>query len=169
MKQLEFIHSKIFNFNIEEDKLKFLRKIAFWNFRSYKIVFTNGCFDILHPGHLDYLSRAADMGNVLIVGLNSDSSVKKIKGSSRPINNENDRALILASLSFIKAVVLFEEETPYELIKATNPDILIKGSDYNIDKIIGYDIVKAKGGEIITIDFVEGYSTSLLIEKIKSV
>lgn len=169
MKQLEFIHSKIFNFNIEEDKLKFLRKIAFWNFRSYKIVFTNGCFDILHPGHLDYLSRAADMGNVLIVGLNSDSSVKKIKGSSRPINNENDRALILASLSFIKAVVLFEEETPYELIKATNPDILIKGSDYNIDKIIGYDIVKAKGGEIITIDFVEGYSTSSLIEKIKSV
>jgi rfaE bifunctional protein nucleotidyltransferase chain/domain len=169
MNTYEFNKSKIFYFGKEEDTAKLKRKLAFWQFKSQSIVFTNGCFDILHLGHIDYLSKAADMGNVLIVGLNSDSSVKKIKGANRPINKENDRALILASLNFIKAVVIFEEETPYELIKTVKPDILVKGSDYDADTIVGNDIVKTKGGEIATIEFLEGYSTSSLIDKIKSV
>jgi len=168
MNTYEFNQSKIFYLGKEEDTAKLKRKLAFWQFKNQSIVFTNGCFDILHLGHIDYLSKAADMGNILVVGLNSDSSVKKIKGNNRPINKENDRALVLASLGFIKAVVIFEEETPYELIKTVSPDILVKGSDYDIDKIIGHDIVKAKGGEIKTIDFLEGYSTSSLINKIKS-
>jgi rfaE bifunctional protein nucleotidyltransferase chain/domain len=169
MNTSEFIHSKIFRFAKEEDLTALKRKLAFWQFKSKPVVFTNGCFDILHHGHIDYLSKAADLGDILIVGLNSDSSVKKLKGDKRPVNNENDRAMILASLNFIKAVVLFEEETPYELIKAINPDILVKGSDYAVEKIVGYDIVKAHGGEIKTIDFLEGYSTSDLITKIKTV
>ena len=168
MNTYEFNQSKIFYLGKEEDTAKLKRKLAFWQFKSQSIVFTNGCFDILHLGHIDYLSKAADMGNVLIVGINSDSSVKKIKGANRPINKENDRAQILASLNFIKAVVLFDDETPYELIKTINPDILVKGSDYSVEKIVGYDIVKAKGGEVKTFDFLEGYSTSSLIKKIKS-
>ena len=168
MNTYEFSQSKIFHFAKEEDVVSLKRKLAFWKFKSQSIVFTNGCFDILHLGHIDYLSKAADLGNVLIVGLNSDSSVKQIKGSNRPLNKENDRAILLASLGFIKSVVIFEEETPYELIKTVSPDILVKGSDYDIDKIIGHDIVKANGGEIKTIDFLEGYSTSFLINKIKS-
>jgi len=168
MNTYEFSQSKIFHFGKEEDVMKLKHKLAFWQFKSQSIVFTNGCFDILHLGHIDYLSKAADKGNILIVGLNSDSSVKKIKESNRPINNEKDRAMILASLSFVKAIVLFEEETPYELIKTINPDVLVKGSDYDVENIVGFDIVKAKGGEITTIDFLEGYSTSSLINKIKS-
>ncbi len=170
MNTYELCRSKIFHFGKkDEDLMNLNRKLAFWRFKNESVVFTNGCFDILHAGHIDYLSKAADMGNVLIVGLNSDSSVKKLKGNNRPINRENDRAILLASLGFIKAVVIFEEETPYELIKTVSPDILVKGSDYDIDKIIGHDIVKAYGGEIKTIDFLEGYSTSSFIEKIKSV
>jgi rfaE bifunctional protein nucleotidyltransferase chain/domain len=168
MNTYEFSQSKIFHFAKEEDVISLKRKLAFWRFKNQSIIFSNGCFDILHLGHIDYLSKAADLGNVLIVGLNSDSSVKKIKGVNRPLNKETDRAILLASLGFIKAVVIFEEETPYELIKAVSPDVLVKGSDYDIDKIIGHDIVKTNGGEIKTIDFLEGYSTSSLIKKIKS-
>jgi rfaE bifunctional protein nucleotidyltransferase chain/domain len=167
MSTIDLIQSKIFYFNKEEDLPKLRRSLAFWKFRDSKLVFTNGCFDILHLGHIDYLSKAADLGKILIIGLNTDDSVKRIKGNSRPLINENARAIILASLGFVNAVVLFDEDTPYELIKIIQPDILIKGSDYKPEKIIGYDIVKETGGEIVTIDILKGYSTSLFIEKIK--
>jgi len=168
MNTYEFSQLKIFHFGKEEDVAKLRRSLAFWKFRDLKLVFTNGCFDILHLGHIDYLSRAADLGKILIVGLNTDASVKRIKGNNRPVNNEHARAITLASLRFVHAVVLFDEDTPYELIKTIRPDILVKGSDYEPEKIIGYDIVKEKGGEIVTIDFLEGYSTTSVIEKIKS-
>jgi rfaE bifunctional protein nucleotidyltransferase chain/domain len=142
------------------------RKLAFWRFREKKIVFTNGCFDLLHLGHIDYLAKAASLGNVLIVGLNSDRSVSAIKGPSRPLNDENSRLHIMASLFFVDAVVVFDEPTPYELIKAVQPDILVKGGDYKKEEIVGYDIVTAKGGEVITIDLVPGYSTTNIEKKI---
>jgi len=132
-----------------------------------KIVFTNGCFDLLHLGHIEYLSRAADLGNELIIGLNSDLSVKRIKGPERPINPEQARAALLASLSCVSAIVVFDEDTPYNLICTIKPDILVKGADYKIDEIAGYDVVLAAGGQVITIPFTEGYSSSLLIDKIK--
>lgn len=145
-----------------------LKQIAAWRLKDNKIVFTNGCFDILHYGHIDYLCKAADMGDILIIGLNSDSSVKKLgKGPNRPIQNENDRALILSSLHFVDAVVIFEEETPYELIKIIQPDVLVKGGDWKEEEIIGADIVKSKGGLVTTIPFVEGYSTTNIENKIK--
>ena len=132
-----------------------------------KIVFTNGCFDILHPGHVDYLSQARDLGDFLILGLNTDSSVQQLnKAPNRPVNNELARALVLAGLSSINAIVLFNEATPYELIKFLKPNILVKGNDYSVEKIVGYDIVSANGGKVITIPFLEGYSTTRLIEKI---
>lgn len=132
-----------------------------------KIVFTNGCFDILHPGHVDYLSQARDLGDFLILGLNTDNSVKRLnKAPNRPINNEQTRAMVLAGLSSIDAIVLFDEETPYELIKLIKPDVLVKGDDYMVEKIVGYDVVKAQGGEVVTVPFLEGYSTTKLIQKI---
>jgi len=167
MKSIDLIKSKIFYFNNEEDISNFRRILAFWTFREFSIVFTNGCFDILHTGHIDYLSKASDLGKKLVVGLNSDSSVKSIKGDKRPVNNEKDRALMIASLKFVDAVILFDENTPYQLIKTIKPNILVKGNDYEPEKIAGYDIVKASGGDIITIDLVEGYSTTLFIEKLK--
>jgi len=167
MKTIDLIQSKIFNFNKEEDRINLSRMLAYWRFREKKIVFTNGCFDILHLGHIDYLSKAADLGNILIVGLNSDKSIKKIKGDKRPITNELSRSKILASLNFVSTVILFDEDTPYNLIKIINPDILVKGSDYTPEKIIGCDIIKAKEGEVVTIDFLDGYSTTSIIEKIK--
>lgn len=142
------------------------RKLAFWRFREKKIVFTNGCFDLLHLGHIDYLAKAASLGNVLIVGLNSDRSVSAIKGPLRPLNDENSRLHIMASLFFVDAVVVFDEPTPYELIKAVQPDILVKGGDYKKEEIVGYDIVTARGGEVITIDLVPGYSTTNIEKKI---
>jgi rfaE bifunctional protein nucleotidyltransferase chain/domain len=163
MSKLEIIKSKIFS----KESLKY--QLAIWRFLSKKIVFTNGCFDILHLGHIDYLSKAAEFGDVLIVGLNSDDSVRTIKGINRPINDENSRAMILAFLSFVSAVILFDEDTPYNLIKLVQPDVLIKGSDYKPEDIVGYDIVKAKGGEIKTIDFLPGYSTTSIIDKIKKI
>ncbi|MFP4023661.1 MAG: D-glycero-beta-D-manno-heptose 1-phosphate adenylyltransferase [Thiohalospira sp.] len=161
MDKLEIIQSKI----IDQDQLD--PKLAYWNFKSQKIVFTNGCFDILHRGHIEYLAQAASLGDILIIGLNTDNSVKRIKGPTRPVQGQYERALILASLQFVNAVVFFDEDTPYELIKKVQPDILIKGSDYKIEDIVGYDIVKKKGGEVKTIDFIPGYSTSSIIEKLK--
>ncbi|MBN2682397.1 MAG: D-glycero-beta-D-manno-heptose 1-phosphate adenylyltransferase [Bacteroidales bacterium] len=161
MSRLEKIEGKILN----PDELNL--KLSFWKFKNCKIVFTNGCFDILHRGHIEYLAKAADLGDLLIIGLNTDSSVVRLKGAERPIQDEKSRALQLASLGFVSAVVLFEEDTPYNLIKTINPDFLVKGSDYKPEDIVGYDIIKKNGGEICTIDFVEGYSTSNLIEKIK--
>ena len=162
MKKLEIVDTKI-HFN--HDTLK--TWLAYWRFKEKKIVFTNGCFDLLHQGHVDYLSKAADQGNILIVGLNTDASVSRIKGSGRPVQDEKSRSLILAALRFVDAVVLFDEDTPLELIEFVKPDVLVKGSDYAAEDIVGYDIVKANGGEVITIDFLEGYSTSALIERIK--
>ena len=132
-----------------------------------KIVFSNGCFDILHRGHVEYLAKAAAFGDVMIIGLNSDASVKRLKGPSRPINDEHARAFVLAGLEFVNAVVLFDEDTPYNLIKTVQPDVLVKGSDYKPENIVGYDIVTAKGGRVETIDLVEGYSTTGIINKMK--
>jgi rfaE bifunctional protein nucleotidyltransferase chain/domain len=142
-------------------------QLAIWNFQGKKVVFTNGCFDLLHLGHIDYLCRAADLGDVLVVALNTDASVSRLKGSHRPINNETQRSMIIASLHFVDKVILFEEDTPYELIKTVQPDILVKGSDYKPEDIVGADIVRAKGGRIMTLDFLPGYSTSLIEERIK--
>jgi D-glycero-beta-D-manno-heptose 1-phosphate adenylyltransferase len=145
-----------------------LKQIAIWRMKDLKIVFTNGCFDILHPGHIDYLSKAADLGDILIVGLNSDSSVKQLnKGTNRPIQTQDDRSIILSSIQFIEAIIIFDEATPYELIKALKPDILVKGGDWKEADIVGSDIVKAKGGSVISIPFVEGYSTTNIEAKIK--
>lgn len=135
--------------------------------KEKKVVFTNGCFDILHKGHVQYLAQAADLGNVFFIGLNSDESVKRIKGPNRPIQDEDSRAYTIAALSFVDFVVFFNENTPYELIKKVRPDILVKGADYKAEDIVGYDIVMAKGGRVETIDFVPGYSTSAIEAKIR--
>ncbi|HRO42500.1 MAG TPA: D-glycero-beta-D-manno-heptose 1-phosphate adenylyltransferase [Flavipsychrobacter sp.] len=132
-----------------------------------KIVFTNGVFDILHHGHLDYLAKAASLGNYLVVGLNSDASVKRLKGDERPLNHEQDRAFQLASLMFVDAVCIFEEDTPKNLIELVKPDVLAKGGDYTIETIVGADFVQALGGQVEVIPFVNGYSTTSLIERIK--
>lgn len=132
-----------------------------------KVVFTNGCFDILHPGHVDYLNKARDLGDLLVLGLNTDNSVKLLnKAPNRPINNELDRARVLAGLSCVDLIVLFDLETPLELIKYLNPNILVKGDDYQVEKIVGYDFIRSNGGEVITIPFLEGYSTTQLIKNI---
>lgn len=132
-----------------------------------KIVFSNGCFDILHRGHVEYLAKAAAFGDVMVIGLNTDASVKRLKGPSRPVNDENARAFVLAGLEFVSAVVLFDEDTPYDLIKTVQPDVLAKGSDYKPENIVGYDIVTAKGGKVVTVDLVEGFSTTNTIEKMR--
>lgn len=137
-----------------------------WRFKSEKIVFTNGCFDILHRGHVEYLAKAAALGSKLVIGLNTDASVKRLKGESRPINDQEARAIILSSLIFTERIIFFEEDTPLELIRYIQPDILVKGSDYKPEDIVGYDIVKAKGGEIITIDLTEGFSTTSILERV---
>ncbi|MEJ6734238.1 MAG: D-glycero-beta-D-manno-heptose 1-phosphate adenylyltransferase [Flavobacteriales bacterium] len=131
------------------------------------VVFTNGCFDILHSGHLHYLSSAADLGNKLIIGLNSDNSIANLKGKNRPFIKESDRLLMLASLAFVDAVVLFEQDTPIQLIESISPDILVKGGDYTEENIVGHQIVKKNGGKVISLQFLEGYSTTNFIEKIK--
>ncbi len=138
-----------------------------WKRELKKVVFTNGCFDILHLGHVDYLAKAAKLGDILFVGLNSDDSVKRIKGPGRPVQDEKSRTMILASLQFVDYVMLFDEDTPYQLISEVGPDILVKGSDYSPEDIVGYDIVTGKGGKVVTIDFLPGYSSSRVIEKIR--
>ena len=138
-----------------------------WKKEKRKVVFTNGCFDIIHLGHVDYLEKASSLGDKLIVAINTDQSVKKLKGEKRPIVNEYARARIIASLECVHAVILFDEETPFSLIHAILPDILVKGADYKIENIVGADIVIQHGGEIKTINFVEGFSTTTIIEKIK--
>lgn len=144
-----------------------MAEVKEWKKNKLKIVFTNGCFDILHVGHVDYLEKAKNLGDRLIIGLNTDLSVKKLKGTSRPIVGQGARSRIIASLAFVDAVILFEEETPLELIRVILPDILVKGGDYSIGNIIGSDIVISNGGKVKTINFVDGFSTTQLIEKIK--
>ena len=131
-----------------------------------KIVFTNGCFDLLHVGHIKYLSQAKDLGDILIIGLNSDKSVKKLKGNNRPINSFEDRAKLLAALKSVDLVIMFEEQTPENLIKDIVPDILVKGGDYNIEDIVGYQTVIDNGGQVKTLSFYEGYSSTNYIDKI---
>lgn len=150
--------------NVIVDRDHFIRNRKY--FSQKKIVFTNGCYDILHIGHIQYLKKASELGDLLVVGVNSDASVKRIKGEGRPILAEADRVNMLAELDFIDHVVLFEEDTPYELIKAVKPDILVKGGDYDVENIVGKDIVESYGGVVSTIPFVEGYSTTEIINKI---
>lgn len=135
--------------------------------KGNKIVFTNGCFDLLHRGHLDLLARAADFGNTLIVGLNTDNSVQRLKGPTRPITKEQDRAFQMASLLCVDAVCLFDEDTPKELIEAIRPDVLVKGGDYTIKNIVGADFVTSYGGNVEIIPFLPGYSTTSLVAHIK--
>lgn len=161
MNKFEIIDNKILSI----DQISPL--INVWKFLDKKIVFTNGCFDLLHLGHIDYLAKAAALGNKLIIGLNTDSSVSRIKGPSRPITDQNSRAALLASLFFVDAVVLFDESTPEELISTIMPDVLVKGADYTVDQIVGADIVLANGGEVKTIPFLDGYSTSSIERKIR--
>jgi rfaE bifunctional protein nucleotidyltransferase chain/domain len=137
-----------------------------WKDNGESIIFTNGCFDILHLGHVDYLQKAKNIGGKLIIGVNSDDSVRRIKGISRPIVDENSRMRILASLEFVDCVTLFDQDTPLELINMLLPDILIKGNDYSIDNIVGADVVMKNGGRVDTISLVEGQSTSGIIDKI---
>ena len=139
-----------------------------WRFLSKKIVFTNGCFDILHLGHIDYLAKASDLGDILVLGVNSDASTRGLKGPNRPINNEEQRSVLLASLHFMDAIIIFDDPTPIELIKIVRPDVLVKGSDYNLSNIVGADVVQSYNGQVKTIDFLPGYSTTLIEEKIIS-
>ena len=160
MKEIDLIKNKILTLQDLETKLRE------WSKEGKKIVFTNGCFDIIHQGHIDYLAKAKDLGDILIIGLNTDQSVSTIKGKNRPIQDQESRAIILASMQFVDAIVYFSDPTPYELISSIQPDILVKGADYKPEEIVGYDIVKQKGGEIKTKTFLEGYSTTSIENKI---
>lgn len=140
----------------------------FSSLHSKSIVFTNGCFDILHFGHAYYLAKAKNLADILVIGLNSDASVKRLKGENRPINSELQRAFLLASFSFVDYVTIFDEDTPKQLIEIVKPDILVKGGDYKIDNIVGADFVLANGGKVTTIPFVEGLSTTNIINKINN-
>lgn len=160
-------HKKLSEKFLTKESLKTLLKQ--WNSENKKVVFTNGCFDILHRGHVEYLSHARDLGDILILGLNTDASVKRLgKSPERPINSQETRTIILAALECVDAIILFDEDTPLELIDFVQPDVLVKGSDYKAEDIVGYDIVTAKGGKVITIQLVDGFSTTKLIEKMKS-
>lgn len=130
------------------------------------VVFTNGCFDILHPGHVDYLQRARALGACLVVGLNSDASVRRLKGPTRPVNDESSRALVLSALACVDFVVVFEEDTPYELIRDVAPDVLVKGGDWSVERIVGRDLVEGAGGRVLSIPLLAGYSTTAVIERI---
>lgn len=138
-----------------------------WKEAGEKVGFTNGCFDILHKGHIEVLSQTADLCNKLIIGLNSDQSIQDIKGAGRPIISESSRAILLASLSFVDAVILFSEKTPLNLINSLKPDVLTKGGDYEIEDVVGHKVVQENGGQVFLIPFVDGFSSSLIIDKIK--
>ncbi|MEQ8925941.1 MAG: D-glycero-beta-D-manno-heptose 1-phosphate adenylyltransferase [Fulvivirga sp.] len=147
------------------DKLKDLRQD--WKKSGNEVVFTNGCFDILHLGHVDYLEKAKGLGDRLVVALNTDTSVKRLKGKERPLNNEVSRGRLIAALEFVDAVVYFSEDTPKEIIETLAPDILVKGNDYLAENIVGADFVVKNGGRVETVPLVDGYSTTNLVEKIK--
>ena len=144
-----------------------VQQVAQWRTMGKKVAFTNGVFDILHPGHIFSLSEAAKEGDYLIVGLNADASVKRLKGDSRPVNNQDARAILLAALLMVDAIVIFEEDTPLELIKAVMPDVIVKGGDYTPDQVAGGKEVIAAGGKVVINPILEGYSTTALIAKMK--
>jgi len=159
-------YQKIKNKIIEANELDNL--IAQWKKDNETIVFTNGCFDIIHQGHVDYLAKAADKGSKLIIGVNTDRSVSRIKGPNRPIQDEYSRMMILAAMQFVDAVILFDEETPINLINQVIPSILVKGSDYKPEDIVGYETVVGNDGRVETIDFLPGFSTSSIEKKIQN-
>lgn len=159
------ISSKDKIFTIEALK----NQVEEWKKEGLKLVFTNGCFDIVHIGHVDYLEKAKKAGDKLIIGLNSDASVSRNKGKSRPVISQESRSRVLASMMFVDAVVLFDEDTPYDLISALKPDVLVKGNDWNISNIVGADIVIDNGGKVTTIELVPGFSTTSIVEKIQKI
>ena len=161
MSNFKNIKSKIYSLSdlkIQSDK---------WKKNGKKIVFTNGCFDLVHRGHIEVLANTADLGDKLIIGLNSDSSIKELKGENRPIMDEISRAILLASLQFVDAIVFFSEETPYKLIETLIPDVLAKGGDYKVTEIAGNGVVLENGGEVILFPFIDGVSSTKIVEKIK--
>jgi len=162
MKNLVKIQDKILN------KEALIKRLNIWRLKSDIIVFTNGCFDILHKGHIQLLAEAADKGNRLIVALNADESVRRLKGAERPIKNQESRALILASLQFVDAVVIFEEDTPLDLINVLQPDVLVKGGDYTEEEIIGAKEVRRNGGEVFIVPLIPNSSTTSIVRKIKN-
>lgn len=163
MTPTEIIQAKIFRNANELNPV-----LNHWKQEGCVVVFTNGCFDLVHRGHIDSLAKAAELGDRLIVGLNSDISVRLLKGETRPLIDQQSRAFLIASLLMVDAVILFDEETPYQLIKSIGPDVLAKGSEYAIEEIAGYDIVLASGGRVERIGLTEGFSTTDIIRKIKS-
>jgi len=162
MSNLNQLNNKIYSLKQLENK------VNTWKQTGEEVVFTNGCFDIIHRGHIEVLAQTADLGDKLILGLNSDSSITKLKGKNRPIIDEQSRAILLASLSFVDAVVLFSEDTPIKLISTLKPDILAKGGDYEIETIVGNEIVQNNGGEVILVPFLDGFSSTTIIDKIKN-
>ena len=160
-KSLKILNSKIL------DKERLLVKLTDWKRDNKKIVFTNGCFDLIHLGHIEVIARSADQGDVLIIGVNTDNSIKRLKGKNRPIVEEISRAKQLAALEFVDAVVFFDQDTPIDLIKMINPNVITKGGDYNTDQVIGNEIVTQNNGEIVIIPLTQGYSTTSILEKIK--
>ena len=162
MSHLKDINSKIYNLDT------LTTQVEQWKKSGNKIVFTNGCFDIIHRGHIEVLASTADLGNKLIIGLNSDQSITNIKGEGRPIIDEQSRAILLAALSFVDAIILFSQDTPLKLIGALLPDVLAKGGDYEIENIVGHEIVQQNGGKVKLIPFIDGYSSTSIIKKIKN-
>ena len=162
MRSVNSIPDKIYTAEALQQQLKR------WRLQNKKIVFTNGVFDILHEGHITSLCEAAVEGNILIVGVNADASVKRLKGESRPVNNENSRALLLAALLMTDAIIIFEEDTPLNLINTVLPDVLVKGGDYTLEQIVGAKEVMANGGRVKIVPVLEGFSTTGLIEKMKT-
>ena len=148
--------------------MDYIKKIKKWKNEGKKIVFTNGCFDIIHAGHVDYLEKAKSYGDILVVGLNSDDSVKRLKGKDRPINPQEHRKKVLEALKPVDLVIIFDEDTPERLIKEVKPDILVKGGDYTINTIVGADFVMSYGGQVKIIDFVYDISTTKILEKARS-
>lgn len=145
-----------------------LQRCTIWRMKGDRIVFTNGCFDILHRGHVTYLQQAAARGHRLIVGLNSDASVRRQgKGPERPINDQDSRAWVLSALRCVDVVTVFDDDTPLELIKAIQPDVLVKGGDWSVDRIVGADVVKAHGGEVLSLKLVDGFSTTAIVERLR--
>ena len=160
MSTLPTIKSKIVDFS------EIRNLVSKWKSDGNRIVFSNGCFDVLHFGHVSYLAEAKDLGDKMIIGLNSDASVKRLKGETRPINGQHERAVLLAALQFVDSVVIFDEDTPEKIIKNVKPNFLVKGGDYTIDTIVGANFVMSYGGKVITIPLVENFSSSIIIKKL---
>lgn len=159
---------KVFRHKIFSDWNQACKKVDRWKSLGHEVVFTNGCFDLIHLGHIHYLEEASRIGDKLVIGLNSDKSVSRLKGKNRPINDEQSRAALLAVMYYVDMVIIFSEDTPLALIEKITPDVLVKGGDYKIKDIIGYQHVKEMGGEVKTIPFLQGYSSTSIIQKIKS-